>query len=154
MDCKGVFLWKLSADRLQPGSKKQNKTGFDSAKECFSLSLAQFKDVSLSEEAAKDIKKIEEDINEKYQCFEEEINQAVIEAQEISWDAADKLYGNLICTKARGKARLYTEWHDMRRNNDLAFKNIAKQAKIPYKWACTCFCSKCKEAKNIQIKSP
>ena len=141
--------WKLKSHKT---AKDRNKIGFEQAKEYFSTGMSQFKSFKLSEVAMEKIKEVEEKIDEKFNSYEKEINQAVLDAKEMSWGAAEKLYSNLICTRSNGEAKLYTGWHKMHSCIDLAFMKIAKELRIPYKWVCGCVCSKCKLAKSIYDK--
>ena len=118
----------------------------------FSRGIVQFDKVKLSVLARAKFKDLKEYINEKFNSFEKEIDQAVIDAKEMSWDAADKLYGNFICTRSNGEAKLYMEWHKIHLHIDLAFKDVSKKLDISYDWVCGCVCSKCKLAKSIYEK--
>ena len=141
--------WKLKSHKT---AKDRNKIGLEQAKEHFSKGMTQFKNIPLSEVAKAKIKDVKDNIEREFQSYEKEIDQAVSDAKNMSWDAADKLYGNLICTRSNGQAKLYTGWHKMHTSIDLAFKKVAMQLKIPYEWVCGCLCPECKLAKSIYEK--
>ena len=146
---KSEIGWKKKSHKTE---KERNKIGMQEAKEYFSTGMTQLKNFRLSDIATAKINKVKENIEEKFESFEKEIYQAVIDAKQMSWNAADKLYGNLICTKSNGEAKLYTVWHEIHLSIDLAFKEVAKQMNILYDWVCGCLCSKCKVAKSIYEK--
>ena len=133
-----------------------NKIYFDASKRNFSSLFQTFQTFELSEKDLQTIAKFESKLQETFNKFEHEIDKVVKMSKELdeNIDPDDCLHKlrPLWSTLMNPNYLIRNEWHELTLSIDLTLAKIAKKSKRPYEWADTCFCEKCKKAKNINTK--